>query len=277
MFQSGVTALSNSATQVDVVFPVEFTSTPDTIFPVVQNVSADGTKYIIVANVIAKSTTGFTAGLDAELTTGNYELVWMAGSSSDVVEMVSMLNGRKLTSFPPAATLRQRFKLPIIATTPVPHIELVDQDVFFGSVARRAANIPAGPLDGARNVLEFAVDDNWLYVGLPTRWGRLPLESGASWSTQSFYRPFREGISTIVPVSGQQIYNVTFDTPFDSGVDPEIQVTLRNTLTGPGADSNKEILAHQVVARSLSGFTIAFSSPPTVSNLVVYYMARQLA
>jgi len=277
MFQSGVTPLSDGTTQVDVVFPLAFSATPDTIYPVVQNVSADGTKYIIVANIIAKSTVGFTAAFDAAINSSNYELVWMAGSSADVVDMVATLNGRRLTSFAPASTLRQRFKLPIIATTPVPHIELVDDNVFFASVARRAANVPAGPLDGSRSVLEFAVDDDWLYVGLPSRWGRLPLESGASWTTQSFYRPFREGIHTVVPVSGQVTYTIAFDTPFASGADPEIQVTLRNTLTGGGADTNKEILAHQVVARSLSGFTIAFSSPPTVNNLVVYYMARQLA
>lgn len=277
MFQSGVTALLNNATGVDVVFPTTFDEVPDTVLCVVQNVSADGTKYIIVANVMTKSTTGFTAAFDAALTSDNYELAWLAGSSYDVVDLVSMLNGRKLTSFPNAATMRLPFKIPMMAMTPVPHVELLTPATFFSAVIRRAANVPAGPLDGTRDALEITADDNWLYVGLSSLWGRIPIESGASWSGQAFYRPFREGAAAITPVSGQVAYDITFATPFSSGVVPEIQATPRNTLTGPSADADKEILAYQVVASSLSGFTIAFSSPPTAANLVVYYMARQLA
>jgi hypothetical protein len=235
MFQSGVTTLTNGATTVEVVFPIAFGIEPDTVIPVVQNISADGTKYIIGANVIAKSISGFTAGFDSPLASGNYTLAWLAGGSADVLDIVSTLNGRKLTSFDPANTMLQAFKLPMVAMSPVPHIELVDQDLFFSSVVGQAANVPAGPLDGEREVLQLAVDDNWLYVGLP------------------------------------------FPTPFASGVAPEVMVTLRNTLTGSGADASKEILSHQVVASSLSGFTIAFSSPPTAANMVVYYMARQLS
>jgi hypothetical protein len=186
MFQSGVTTLTNGATTVEVVFPIAFGIEPDTVIPVVQNISADGTKYIIGANVIAKSISGFTAGFDSPLASGNYTLAWLAGGSADVLDIVSTLNGRKLTSFDPANTMLQAFKLPMVAMSPVPHIELVDQDLFFSSVVGQAANVPAGPLDGEREVLQLAVDDNWLYVGLPTVWGRIPLESGTSWSGQAF-------------------------------------------------------------------------------------------
>jgi len=272
MYQSGSQAISNGATTVTVSYPAPFTTTPDTVVPVIRNVSADDPKYIVSASVIAEDRFGFTVSLDVEINTGNYELAWLAGTASDIVDALSALAGRKLTSYGALNTLIDvPFKMPVLDLRSTPKLAMLDQDTFWSAVVQRVA-VPSGPLSGLPGTFAIAADDNWLYITGANQWLRLPQDSSPSWTAQPFYVPFREAeVLLDSPVANQVTYHIAFATPFGSGELPKIMITL--------ADVNGAAVVaytYQVTDRDLTGFDLTFSAPLQNSTLRVYYMARQL-
>lgn len=273
MFLQGNTPISNAATSVSVTFPTAFGSVPAVVLPVVRNVSADGTKYLIEASVTALSTTGFTAEFDVATNTANYELSWLAGDMAAVLDTFSALQGKRISDYPALALLDKNFKIPILSTAPTVTLRTLSDAALWDAVVRRAAEAPLNPAAGQRDGLEFFIDPTggYAYASSSTGWGRWPVDFSTSWATQPFYVPFREAEVTITAVPGQSAYAVTFATAFAAGNIPKVLIQLSDVSGG-----DITLLSHQVTARSLSGFTIQLSAVPETNNLKVYYIARQL-
>lgn len=272
MYQSGSQAIPNGSTLVVVTYPTPFAVQPDTVVPVIKNISADDPKYIVSASVIAEDRYGFTVSLDVEVNTGNYELAWLAGTAVDIIDTLSALAGRKLTSYGPLSSLLGvPFKLPLLDLRGVPKLALADQATFWSAVVQRAS-VPSGPLSGLPGTFAIAADNNWIYITGANQWIRVPADSSPSWSAQPFYVPFREAeVLLDSPVANQVTYHFTFETPFSAGADPKIMISLVDV-------NGAAVVAYtwQVTARDLNGFDITFSAPLQNSTLRVYYMARQL-
>jgi len=272
MYQSGSQAIPNAATTVTVTYPSAFAVVPDTLVPVVKNVSADAPKYIVSASVIAEDRFGFTVSLDVEINTGNYELAWLAGTAADIVDALSALSGRKLTSYGPLSSLlNATFKLPLLDLRGVPKLVLADQATFWSAIVQRAP-VPTGPLSGLPDTFAIAADNEWIYITGASQWLRVPADSSASWTAQPFYVPFREAeVLLDSPVADQVTYHFTFATPFSTGAAPKIMISLVD-VNGAAVVA----YTYQVTARDLTGFDLTFSAPLQNSTLRVYYMARQL-
>jgi hypothetical protein len=274
MFQTGTTPFNADATSVSVTFPTAFTTVPDVILAGVSNISSDGTKNFIGAEVVAKTEEGFTCLLAGTVNTSNYALVWMAGSDSDVLNAMAALSGRKLSSLPSAASLRSpSLLLPVLQQAPTPRMQVLSMDQFWAAVASRAVQAPTSATQGLTPgvPLQLAVDNNWLYISGGTSWGRVQVDFSTAWNAQPFATPFREKEVTLTAVSGQLAYTITFDTAFPVGVVPHVLLSVADYT-----DSDKSILSWQITSRSNAGFEVTFSSPLPSSNVVVYYLARQL-
>lgn len=272
MFQSGSETIPISSTAHTVTFPVAFAVTPETIIAVVRNTTADSPKYIVQASVTQQSATAFTVSLDAATNTGNYELVWLAGSPASILDTMSVLAGRKLTSYGALASLiNATFKLPLLDMAGVPALKLVDASTFWSAVVQRASAVPASPLASITDKMAMTVHDGWLYISAQDQWVRVPVDQSVSWTDQPFYVPFREKEVLITPVADQLVYTFTFDTAFEAGNDPMVLTQLVDVNGTAVFQYNT-----QVTARSLTDFDLTFSSPIQNSTLRLYYMARQL-
>ena len=75
---SGVSSLTNGQTTQVIAVSPSFVGVPQVITVVVQNTSADATKFAIAATVVAKSVNGFTVQLTGAPNTANYTLGWVA-------------------------------------------------------------------------------------------------------------------------------------------------------------------------------------------------------
>lgn len=269
--QTGSQFIPQGAASINITFPVAFDGVPAVIVPVVRNLSTDDTKYLIEAGATQATSQGFTAYFDIAPNTGNYEICWTAGTAGSVMEAVAAFLGRPITSYNPFASMfGAGFKIPVIATQPRPAMRLLDQDTFWAAVVQRSPEVPASAVAGGRGPLSITVDNEWLYIGGPAGWGRIPVDFSTAWDSQAFYVPFREAEVAITPVEGQISYRIDFATPFGTGQIPKVLVELSDLSTNP-----KELLGRQITARDLNGFVITFTSPPP-PDLKVYYLARQL-
>jgi hypothetical protein len=272
MFQSGSETIPINATSHQVTFPVAFTAVPETVIAVVRNTTPDSPKYIIQANEIERTAADFTVSLDAETNTGNYELVWLAGSPASILDTMSVLAGRKLTSYGALASLiNASFKLPLLDTAGVPALKLVDASTFWSAVVQRASAVPSSPLAAISDKMAMTVHDGWLYISAQDQWVRVPVDQSVSWTAQPFYVPFREKEVLITPVADQLVYTFTFDTAFEAGNDPLVLTQLADVNGAAVFQYNT-----QVTGRDLTGFDLTFASPIQNSTLRLYYMARQL-
>lgn len=272
MLQSGSQFIPQGATSVLVTFPTPFPTTPAVVLTMVRNLSADVSKAFINVEPVGQSSTTFTASLASGPATANYELVWMAGSASQMLDLLSNTIGRKLSSYGLMASLQgSEFQIPALVTDPVPALKLISESAFWASVVRRAASVPTSATDGGRTGLVFATDGAWGYIGGEAGWGRFPVDYSPAWDAKPFFVPFREGEQQITAVSGQISYRIDFDTPFAADPAPKIQISLSNLSGG-----NVELLTWQLTTIDLSGFVITFNSPPSNNDLAVYYMARQV-
>lgn len=272
MLQSGSQFIPQGNTTVLVSFPTSFATLPAVVLAAVRNLSADVSKAFISVEPVSQSSAGFTANLSAAPGTANYELVWMAGDASQMLDLLSNTMGRKLSSYGPLATLLgSGFQIPVLTTDPVPTLKLLSEDAFWGSVVRKAASIPSSATQDGRTGLVITTDDAWGYIGGTTGWGRWPIDFSPTWDAKPFFVPFREGEAQITAVADQVTYRIDFDTPFAANPVPRVMLSLSN-LSGGDVD----LLSWQITAVDLNGFDVTFSSPPSNNNLAVYYMARQI-
>lgn len=271
MFQSGFSAIGSGTNIVEITFPTAFDVLPAVQLAVIRNVSADGSKYFIGAEVTDCSTTSMEVALDTAPDTANYELVWLAGSTASILDAMSALAARKLSGYATANSLPKNFQIPFL-NTDQSSLSLLTAAAFWGSLVSRAAAVPGAPNTGlVAGRMDMAVDANWLYIQGPSGWGRVPVEFSTSWETQPFYRPFREAVARITPVADTYVYTITYATAFAEGVVPKVMITLHD-LNGVDV----EVLGCQVVFSDNEKFKIAFTSVPSSSTLDVYYMARHL-
>lgn len=282
MFQTGSEAISNGATTKVVTFPTPFAADPDTIIAVMRNISADVSKTVIQAEVTAQSASGFTVKLGAATDTVNYELVWLAGTAASILDTMSVLAGRKLTSYGALASLiNATFKMPLLDMSGIPSLKLVDATTFWSAVVQRASAVPASPLAAITDAMAMTVHDGWLYISAQDQWVRLPVDASLTWDAQPFYVPFREreisfveespGVDEILVGADQLVYTIPFVTPFEAGNDPKVMVQLTD-LNGSAIFQ----YTAQVTQRDLEGFDVTFSAPIQNYTLKLYYMARQL-
>jgi hypothetical protein len=282
MFQSGSESITNGVSQFTITYPVAFAADPDVIIAVVRNTSADSPKYIIQASITEQSATAFTVSLDAATTSGNYELVWLAGSAASILDTMSVLAGRKLTSYGALASLiNAEFKMPLLDMAGIPALKLVDATTFWSAVVQRASAVPASPLAALTDTMSMTLHEGWLYISDSDQWVRIPADRSVSWTDQPFYVPFREreitfveatpGADEILVVADQLVYTIEFDTPFEAGNDPKVLLQLVD-LNGAAVFQ----YTAQVTRRDLDGFDVTFSAPIQNYTLQLYYMARQL-
>lgn len=265
-YQEGVTPIGSGVSSVAVTFPSAFVGAPDVvIFNVINTVDASilqlqGTLHI-------KSANGFTVELTGVTDSGNYVLVWMAGSMLTVFQTLTAV-GRMANQLPVTQeTPGPNDLVPFMAMYPLPATKTFRWSMLTGLFARPQASAPTAP-NALGSFGDMAVDATYLYFHDGTQWVRIPREPTTTWTTDSGIKPRRA--ATVTLTSGQKAQTVTFTTPFTGTLPKVTALVISNVAAG-----DKLLLYGMVTAITLNGFEVTLSSSPDSADYKLTYTAEQ--
>ena len=259
-FQASEITLTNGQQTGSVVFPAAFagTPTPPLVVPVIQNF-IDGSILALFAEVTSVSASGFTFKLTAPTDSGNYRLVYMAGSS-DMLFAAITVNGQRLTQNTTFnGTLQDNDRIPFVSMNPIPKSFALTIQALRNAFLSKLASAPSGPGAVGGSVSAIIATDDYLFVRTPSGYGRIGL-SRVQWDLTDKARKYEEGSHQCTTALVQTI---TFGATFP--VIPRVRLTFRNEASG-----DKLALYGTVTARSTTTCTVTLNAVP--SNGTDYYI-----
>lgn len=267
-YQDGILALNNVDTEYSVVFGTPFGTTPDVITLQVNN-TVDGTPNFILAQVRAKSTTGFDLELDQVPDSNNYVLSWIATQGSTSFEVVSD-SVRKLSQTPHDPLEPGDLEMvPFVQTAPVPHTVHRRWEDLRSFFLRHQATPPAAPLE-ASSAGSVSYDTNYLYLQIGAQWARIPMQVLTSWASDYTLNDRRTGLETLA--NGTQEHTITFATAFGAG---ELPVPRTLQVFNDTDDPVTVVSVALVTDITLSQFTTMLTAETDSTNFKLHYEFEQ--
>lgn len=266
-YQEGTESLATGVQDYTITFPTAFTATPGVILPVVQNTSADATKYLLTTTVVDSSATDFTVRISGAPNTDNYELAWVAGDITTIFQAVSVLGIRMSQLAVQSAAPGDSDYFPMVSTASLPVTKRLTFSILYSLFVNYVATPPASPA-AAGSIGDYSVDETAVYFHTGVQWGRIGLQLG-SWDVDPTPIVQQEGVHTLA--SGNAAPTITFPDTFVSVVPTITSLVITNTV-----DATSLMLTAQVTAVGLSSFTIALVAAPDSANYKLYWQARQI-
>lgn len=264
-YQEGAYNLTTGILDYTIPFPTPFTLAPGVVLPVVRNISADATKLLINATVVATTNADFTVRLSGAPNTNNYQLAWVAGDISTIFQAVSVLGIRMSQLSLQGNQPADADYFPFVSTVSLPVSKRITFGVLRGMFVNYVATPPASPA-APGDIGDYSVDTEAIYFHTGVQWGKLSLQLG-SWDVPS--APVVQQEAQVTLSSGNAAPTITFPVPFTSV--PKISsLVFGNTVPGQNL-----MLSGFVTSVTLTNFSLALAGPPDNSTYYVNYTARQ--
>lgn len=255
-YQQGSQSITNGFNTVTVTFPVAMDDIPSLVMVNVENTTDTPPLQHLDPIVKTKSTSGFVVELNAAATSGNYKLVWFAGSPNQEYQGVSS-SGVKVTKVPRrnAAPGANDLFMMVDMSNGAP-ATVASPWSYIASVFGKMTSVPAGPTSpGVAG--NWAMDSSYFYSHDGATWGRTPRVI-SDWELPTENEFVQEG--TVELEDEQTVVEVTFPNEYDEA--PNVGFYFENTSTA----ASKQILNGLVSDRTVSGFTVLLNTAVEGNN-----------
>lgn len=266
-FQTDSVDLVQDALTGTVTFPTAFASAPvpPLVIPDIQNDSADDPILLINCYVYDVTASGFSYQLDVAPPSGNYKLIYLAGSPSVFFGAVTAL-GKRLTGITEfTGTIGDTDRIPFVSMSPLPRTFALTIAMLRQIFAGRLSAVPAAATSTTGPVMGMTVDGDYLYIRTSTGCARIGFSKG-QWAISD--KALKSQRATHECTSGDIVQTIEFPVPFEGPELPRITFSIGNIEAG-----DKLLLHGMLTARTLTGCSITLNAAPDSADYTIDYEA----
>jgi len=265
-FDDGRYDLVSGQTSYTIAFGSAFGAAPDVVVAQVEN-SVDSPFLSIVAIITGRTATTFDVELSVAPDSNNYDLVWFAGSSETIFEVVTQYQQR-MTKMPKTRVIpKAQDLIPFIQMSPIPKTLMLPWGLLEENFTRYRKTPPTSPTDPG-DPGEWAMNANYVFFHNGTSWGRFPVQYVSSWADDF---TFNESRKAEVALPQAATFSVVFADPFPSGNVPTVKALYVKNTTG----GDTLYIGTQLTALSIEGFTIGLTGIPDSDDYILVYEFEQ--